>query len=218
MNHSNPSFVIWQSQFAFGKPLFVLPIFLLSFLSVTVGSLFGGIRDTAAQHAVIEQSQSGQWADASFPIENFQGYTSPFGYRQSPTTGESEFHSGLDFAAPVGSYIRNWWAGTVVELSDHTACGTKVVIQSGQWQHTYCHLKGHVKQTSQGLVMLDRGGAIRLRKGQQVATGARIGRVGMTGRTVGPHLHWQLKHGGELIDPALVLEKMHEQQTALQSK
>lgn len=180
----------------------------------TISIIFELIQPSAIRAQNFAKTSAREWNNASFPVENFQRYTSPFGYRNSPTTGESEFHSGLDFAAPLGSYIRNWWHGKVVELSDHTACGTKVVIQSGQWQHVYCHLQGIVKETRQGLVMIDRDGGIRLRQGQHVETGVPIGRVGMTGRTVGPHLHWELKHAGELVNPALVLEKMYQQQQA----
>jgi murein DD-endopeptidase MepM/ murein hydrolase activator NlpD len=61
-----------------------------------------------------------------------KAYTSGFGYRRSPTDASGwEFHRGLDIAGPEGSYIRNWWAGYVVEVSDHTACGTLIKIQSG---------------------------------------------------------------------------------------
>lgn len=154
-----------------------------------------------------------RWSDASFPVENFQGYTSPFGYRRSPT-GEptTEFHNGLDFAAPQGSYIRNWWAGQVIEVSDHTACGTLVRIQSGAWEHVYCHMMGRVEQTPQGRAMVDRAGGILILEGQRVPTGARIGRVGMTGRTTGPHLHWTLRHRGQLVNPAVVLQAMYGSQ------
>ena len=169
-----------------------------------------------AQSVVRNTHQTGQWLHASFPVENFQAYTSPFGYRQSPTTGRTQFHRGLDLAAPLGSYIRNWWAGTVTQLSDHTACGTMVVIQSGEWEHIYCHLKGRVEKTSQGLVFVDRGGGIRLKQGQQVGTGARIGRIGMTGRTTGPHLHWGLKYADEYIDPGFVLRQMYQEQASVQ--
>jgi murein DD-endopeptidase MepM/ murein hydrolase activator NlpD len=156
-----------------------------------------------------------QWSGASFPVENFQTYTSPFGYRRSPTGSYSrEFHYGLDLAAPEGSYIRNWWSGTVVEVSDNSNCGTSVVIESGHWLHIYCHMQGHVERDSQGRYLIDRSGGIQIWEGQEVAAGSRIGRVGMTGRTTGPHLHWGLKYDGNWVDPALVLRAMYAEQRA----
>lgn len=152
------------------------------------------------------------WQYASFPVENFQAYTSPFGYRISPVTGESQFHRGLDMAAPIGSYVRNWWTGQVVQLSDDDACGTSIKIQSGPWQHIYCHLIGKVETSPQGRYLIDYEGGIILWQGQQVPVAARIGRVGMTGRTTGPHLHWGLMYGNNYVDPALVLQEMFQRQ------
>ncbi len=149
------------------------------------------------------------WRSGSFVVENFQGYTSPFGYRTSPTGGYTrEFHSGLDFAAPVGSYIRGWWNGRVVEVSDNTACGTSIKIQSGSWVHVYCHMMGSVGRDGQGRFMTDGESGLKIYEGQSIQSGQRIGRVGMTGRTTGPHLHWTLKYQGRLVDPALVLQAM----------
>jgi murein DD-endopeptidase MepM/ murein hydrolase activator NlpD len=169
---------------------------------------------------VVALENAGNWQGASFPVENFQGYTSPFGYRQSATGGYSqEFHRGLDLAAPEGSYIRSWWAGKVVEVSDNSACGTSVVIQSGDWEHVYCHMQGFVKSDGNGgRVMLDRSGGVQIYEGQPIAAGARIGRVGMTGRTTGPHLHWGLKYTGQWVDPALVLRAMYSEQTGSASQ
>lgn len=156
----------------------------------------------------------GTWRGASFPVENFQGYTSPFGYRRSPDgSSEQEFHRGLDMAAPQGSYIRNWWSGKVVEVSDHTACGTSVVIKSGEWEHIYCHMEGHVETADGKKSMRDRPGGIQIMEGQTIPAGTRIGRIGMTGRTTGPHLHWGLKYSGQYVDPALVLRAMYAEQT-----
>jgi len=151
------------------------------------------------------------WKYAAFPIENFQGYTSGFGYRIHPVTGEKQFHNGLDLAAPLGSYVRNWWAGQVIELSDDTNCGTLVKIQSGNWQHVYCHLMGHVETTAEGRYLIDRNGGIQLWLGQIIPSGERIARVGMTGRTTGPHLHWGLTYKDSYVDPALVLAEMNVQ-------
>jgi murein DD-endopeptidase MepM/ murein hydrolase activator NlpD len=152
------------------------------------------------------------WGSASFPVENFQAYTSPFGYRSDPYSGSRRFHYGLDLAAPSGSYIRNWWSGRVVEVSDNSSCGTSIVVQSGDWQHIYCHMHGHVTNDGNGRTMVDGPGGIRIREGQEIASGARIGRVGMTGRTTGPHLHWGLKYQSSWVDPALVLQAMYESQ------
>ena len=158
------------------------------------------------------------WQGASFPVENFQGYTSPFGYRQSPDgSPNQEFHRGLDMAAPEGSYIRSWWTGKVVEVSDNTACGTSIVIQSGDWEHIYCHMNGHVETDSNGKYLTDREGGIQIWENQLVPAGARIGRVGMTGRTTGPHLHWGLKYARQLVDPAMVLRAMYAEQRGSQS-
>lgn len=157
---------------------------------------------------------SNNWHGASFPVENFQTYSSPFGYRRSATGGATwEFHRGLDLVAPQGSYIRNWWAGKVVKVSDKTGCGTHIVVQSGDWQHTYCHMKGRIEKQGGSYYLIDREGGIQIGQGQQVSAGTRIGRVGMTGRTTGPHLHWGLKYANNYVDPALVLRAMYAQQS-----
>ncbi|MEA5534627.1 M23 family metallopeptidase [Crocosphaera sp. XPORK-15E] len=186
-----------------GMVTFLLPVSLNGWLETPL----------QAQYAPATNSTN-IWRSASFPVENFQSYTSGFGYRTSPVTGQSQFHQGLDLAAPLGSYVRNWWEGRVISLSDHTACGTMIQIQSGQWTHVYCHLMGSVEDSPQGRYLIDREGGIVLWQGQDVPVGARIGRVGMTGRTTGPHLHWGLKYGGQYLDPALVLREMFRGQTS----
>jgi murein DD-endopeptidase MepM/ murein hydrolase activator NlpD len=156
------------------------------------------------------------WQGSSFPVENFQTYTSAFGYRVAPDGRASqEFHYGLDMAAPEGSYVRNWWSGIVVEVSDDTACGTSVVVESGSWTATYCHMQGYVETDEQGrYIVVDRKSNLQVREGQVIPAGARIGRVGMTGRTTGPHLHWTLKYDDNYVDPAYVLRAMYQAQQA----
>ena len=173
---------------------------------------------TALEPGSTQAAVARAWQGASFPVENFQGYTSPFGYRQSPDGAvNQEFHRGLDMAAPEGSYIRSWWTGKVVEVSDNTACGTSIVIQSGDWEHVYCHMNGRVETDGNGKYLSDRTGGIQIWQGQMVPAGARIGRVGMTGRTTGPHLHWGLKYARQLVDPAMVLRAMYAEQKGSQS-
>ena len=181
---------------------------------------FGELTREPAEVEAIEivasrnQAAAGSWQSASFPVENFQAYTSPFGYRQSPYSSGEQFHYGLDIAAPSGSYVRNWWTGQVIEVSDDSACGASVVVQSGDWTHIYCHMQGQVGEEKGRRFFLDRQGGMQIWEGQQIFSGARIGRVGMTGRTTGPHLHWGLKFQGSWVDPARVLQAMYSEQTA----
>lgn len=157
-----------------------------------------------------QTAAANHWQGASFPVENFQAYTSPFGYRQSPTGGYTrEFHSGLDIAAPMGSYIRNWWAGTVSRAIDDDRCGIGLVINSGDWEHIYCHMQGAVERSGGRRYLIDRTGGLQIFEGQQVPAGVRIGRVGMSGRSTGPHLHWGLRYANEWYDPALILRAMY---------
>ena len=185
-------------------------------LAISSGVVNSAQQPVAQNIAAVQLAAvSNEWSGASFPVEDFQEYTSPFGYRSSPDGGYTqEFHYGLDMAAPEGSYVRNWWPGKVVEVTDNTNCGTSVVLESGPWTHIYCHMQGHVEQTANGLVMVDREGGIQIVVGQDLSAGARIGRVGMTGRTTGPHLHWGLKYDSNWVDPALVLRAMYSNQQA----
>lgn len=180
----------------------------VTFLSL-VATLGAGYR-AATVGATEASSSSGytSWSDASFPVEDFIDYTSPFGYRGS------EFHSGLDMAAPEGSYIRSWWGGKVVAVIDDDRCGTGLVIESGNWEHVYCHMNGYAETHGGQRYLIDRNGGIQIYEGQDLPTATRIGRVGMTGRTTGPHLHWGLKYDGDWVDPALVLRAMYAEQSS----
>ncbi|MEL7313649.1 MAG: M23 family metallopeptidase [Cyanobacteria bacterium J06559_3] len=182
-----------------------------------LGGLIWGVAELGNAPPVVEaqeaqasivRSPASSWQSASFPVENFVAYTSPFGYRQDPYGGQ-RFHYGLDIAAPMGSYIRAWWEGEVVEVSDDTACGTSVVVQSGEWIHIYCHLQGYVVVEKDGdRWLVDSVGGVQIRQGDSINSGKRIGRIGMTGRTTGPHLHWGLKYRGNWVDPSSVLQAM----------
>ncbi|MGL6340235.1 MAG: M23 family metallopeptidase [Waterburya sp.] len=201
--------MIYKFKVQWGRLLAVAIATLFISLGLPNWKIFQTQALDVPENNLIAQNVSVLWNKGSFPVENFQSYTSGFGYRISPVTGERQFHNGLDLAAPRGSYIRNWWSGKVVEVSDDTACGTMISIQSGAWEHFYCHMEGYV----QGSSLIDREGGLQIALGQNIPAGARIGRIGMSGRTTGPHLHWGLKHNGGYIDPALVLKEMFKRQT-----
>jgi len=187
-------------------------VFLMS-LGLQKWNIFRANASDVPEINLIAQDVSAVWEKGSFPVENFQSYTSPYGYRTHPVSGQRQFHNGLDLAAPRGSYIRSWWGGKVTEMSDNTACGTSITIQSGAWQHVYCHMEGYVEESANEAFLLDQDGGIQIAKGQTIPAGARIGRIGLSGRTTGPHLHWVLKHNGNYVDPGLVLKEMFKRQS-----
>jgi murein DD-endopeptidase MepM/ murein hydrolase activator NlpD len=186
------------------------PILLLAGL-IGAGLVTMGLKQelVKAQDSRVQQIATANiWQAASFPVENFEAYTSRFGPRGG------DFHYGLDLAAPEGSYIRNWWGGQVTEVWEDGRCGTGITVRSGDWEHTYCHLKGRVETANGRPYYIDREGGLQIWEGQTIPAGARIARVGMSGRTTGPHLHWGLKYGGRWVDPALVLREMYAQQSS----
>jgi len=188
-------------------------------LAISAGEPDASAQDLSGMSANQIAATRSQWAGASFPLEQFQAYTSPFGYRRSiDGYNFNEFHYGLDLAAPQGSYIRNWWGGTVVEVSDDSNCGTSVVVESGDWLSIFCHMEGLVESANGERYMIDRAGGVRIVEGQELPAGQRVGRVGMTGRTTGPHLHWGLKFQNNWVDPALVLRAMYDDQRSASSQ
>jgi murein DD-endopeptidase MepM/ murein hydrolase activator NlpD len=108
---------------------------------------------------------------------------STYGFRYSPWP---EFHRGLDLVADYGDPVRATAAGTVVSAGYDGGFGYKVDIDHGNGYHTwYAHLS-----------------RIDVHVGEHVVKGAAIAAVGSTGASTGPHLHYQLMHDGEAIDPA----------------
>ncbi|MFN7820641.1 MAG: M23 family metallopeptidase [Cyanobacteriota bacterium] len=142
------------------------------------------------------------WGRGSFPVASFMGFTSPFGWRVHPLSGGLRPHEGLDIAAPLGSPVRNWWGGTLVEVLRDSGCGNGLLIRSGAYEHLYCHLAGQVEGGTY------RSGSVWLRVGQALRTGQTIGHVGLSGSTTGPHLHWGLRYQDRWLDPAAVLRAM----------
>ena len=142
-----------------------------------------------------------RWRHGVFPVAVFSGYTSHFGQRIGPSGG-LEPHHGIDIAAPMGSPIRNWWGGVVKQVIHDSSCGLGLVIQSGPYEHIYCHLSGDVQRG------IYRSGGVTLQVGSPVSSGAPIGHVGMSGRSTGPHLHWGVRYGGRWLNPAVILRAM----------
>ncbi|CAL9667778.1 M23 family metallopeptidase [Streptomyces sp. enrichment culture] len=115
--------------------------------------------------------------------------TSPYGSREHPLTGVTKLHTGVDFAAPQGAPVVAARKGRVVFAASTSAYGNRIVIDHGTIQGkrvetTYSHLS-----------------ALEVAVGQDVEAGAPIGRVGSTGLSTGPHLHFEVILDGYYTDP-----------------
>lgn len=112
--------------------------------------------------------------------------TSPFGYRNDPFTGVRSMHYGVDLAAPVGTSIGATMAGQVIAVGDRPAGYGKYVVV--RHDHGFQSLYGHLSR-------------ILVRKGQYVAQGQKIGEMGSSGRSTGPHLHFALYRNNVPVNP-----------------
>jgi murein DD-endopeptidase MepM/ murein hydrolase activator NlpD len=113
--------------------------------------------------------------------------TSGFGARKHPILGYTKMHKGMDFGAPTGTPIYAAGNGTVVEIGNKGAYGNYVRIKhNGTYQTAYAHASKFAKG---------------LNKGDKVKQGQVIAYVGTTGRSTGPHLHFEVLENGEQVNP-----------------
>lgn len=137
---------------------------------------------------LVEGSAQRKFLPTLPPIENIN-YTSNFGYRIDPFTGHQTFHEGVDFAAESGTAINAAASGKVIYADTHAAYGKSVEIDHGNGLVTrYAH-----------------GSELLVKEGDLVVRGQRISRVGSTGRSTGPHLHFEVRLNGVAQNPARFL-------------
>ena len=117
--------------------------------------------------------------------------SSGFGYRHDPFTGGAAMHAGLDFKGPIGAPIHAAARGTVSFVGQKSGYGKVVEVGHGNGLVTrYAHMSRFNAQV-----------------GQKVAAGAVIGAIGNTGRSTGPHLHFEVRQNGRALNPRLFLER-----------
>lgn len=122
------------------------------------------------------------------PIEN-PVYSSHFGYRDDPFTGEESFHAGVDIAADTGTDIRAAFSGTVTKTGDDETAGLYIYLEHEDGLVTfYCHCSE---------ILVD--------VGDEILQGETIAKVGQTGSATGPHVHFEIRLDGESVDPMWLL-------------
>ncbi|HYG26104.1 MAG TPA: M23 family metallopeptidase [Caulobacteraceae bacterium] len=147
-------------------------------------AIVGGVVDQKAEASVTETVEMISFAN---PVPGHK-INSPFGFRRLPWEKKERLHAGIDIAAPKGSPVVATTDGIVLTVGTSPTYGNFVEVAHGNGLTSkYAHLTGAVAGVEPGL---------------SVDTGQEIALVGSTGRSTGPHLHFELRKDGEPMDPA----------------
>lgn len=121
----------------------------------------------------------------AWPAPSYTRISDDYGNRIHPTLGVSQFHNGVDMAAPGGSPILAAYNGTVVAAAYNSSMGNYIMIDHGDNLFTiYMHAS-----------------ALYVSKGAEVVKGQKIAAVGTTGRSTGNHLHFSVRLNGNYVNP-----------------
>ena len=136
-----------------------------------------------------EQGRSAQKSLLKTPVSGAR-LTSGFGMRRHPLLGYSKMHAGVDFGVPQGTPIRAAGSGVVKIAGRHGAFGIAVEIKHNDRYET---LYAHMSKLAAGI-----------RRGTKVNQGQIIGYVGSTGRSTGPHLHYEVHVDDRPVNPTRI--------------
>ncbi|GAB6060395.1 peptidoglycan DD-metalloendopeptidase family protein [Desulfonatronum parangueonense] len=118
--------------------------------------------------------------------------SSGFGWRNDPFTGEQSWHAGTDLVAPKGTPINAAWDGRVVFVGQRGGYGNMVVLEhAGGWRSYYAHNEQN-----------------KVKVGDMVEAGQNIATVGSSGRSTGPHLHFEIRQGNMAWDPKQIRDRL----------
>jgi len=177
----DPQFLSRNAQAAMGGPFEALAA------ADGIDPRFERLGLSLARMTVLERALDGipQVVPASI-----QSITSGFGYRRDPINGRGAMHAGIDFKGPIGSPIYAAADGRVTFAGQKSGYGNAIEITHANGLLTrYAHLS-----------------RIGVRVGQQVAAGTTIGGLGSTGRSTGPHLHFEVRINDRAVNPRPFLE------------
>jgi len=126
-----------------------------------------------------------------YPVNN-RRITSNYGWREdpvNPVAGQMTFHRAVDLAGKMGDPVKAVLKGSVLHVDNNRNLGNFIILKHGEYQTLYAHLS-----------------AVSVKAGQEVSQGQVIGRVGETGYTTGPHLHFEVFRNGNRINPLELLK------------
>jgi len=135
-----------------------------------------------------------QKAPFAGPLKSSFRFSSPYGYRRDPKTGGRRMHSGTDFAAGMGTPIYATAEGVVTHAGWSSGYGRLVKIQ-----HEFGVETRYAHQSK-----------LRVKVGQRVSRGQRIGDMGTSGRSTGVHLHYEVRVGGKAVNPMIFIKAAND--------
>lgn len=151
-----------------------------------VGAL--GRRFASVANAVSSRIAAMRGTPTGIPVPDART-SSTFGWRSNPFTGEgAEWHAGLDFPAPVGTAVEATADGIVERVGDNGGYGLAVIVRNNG---DYTTIYGHLRDAS-------------VREGEVVSRGQVVGHVGSSGRSTGPHVHYEVRRDGRPVNPRAV--------------
>ena len=159
-------------------------------IAVLLSQIEAGTDDLARIEAkLLQQSVLKDLLPNSSPVTAAYN-SSSYGWRSDPFTGEKAFHEGLDFPAPTGTLIYAAAGGIVSTSEDTAGYGKLVKIEHGSGLETrYAHCS-----------------KLLVKAGERVEKGQVIAEMGNTGRSTGPHLHYEIRLNGNALDPRQYLK------------
>lgn len=135
-----------------------------------------------------------QKAPFATPVKSAFRFTSQFGLRRDPKTGGRRMHRGVDFAASLGTPLYATADGVVTHSGWQSGYGRLVKIQHEFGIETrYAHLS-----------------RLKVKVGQRVSRGDRIGDMGASGRVTGVHLHYEVRVGGKAVNPMIYIKAAND--------
>lgn len=162
----------------------------IAFTSSTDSALDQRFQRLAVSLARLSALQRGLTSMPQVMPADLAGISSGFGYRSDPFNGSAAFHAGLDFKGPIGSPIHAAAQGKVSFVGQRQGYGNCVEVDHGNGMVTrYAHMS-----------------AFRTTLGKDVLAGEVIGAIGNTGRSTGPHLHFEVRINDSAVNPRPFLE------------